>query len=77
MKLEIVWHPAALNQFFALGWHAAESVDAAVIRLAATGRGDVEWVAPYYRLRVGVYRVRFTVDRDACVLTVISLYGAG
>ncbi len=76
MKLQIIWHPAALNQFYQLGWHAAESVDAAMIRLAEAGRGDVEWVAPYYRLRVGVHRVRFTVDRDAGTMNVLILYRA-
>jgi len=76
MKLRVVWHPAALNQFYELGWHTAESVDAAVIRVADTGRGDVEWVPPYHRLRVGVYRVRFTVDREAGTMNVLFLYRA-
>ena len=47
-----------------------------MIRLAETGRGDVEWVAPWYRLRVGVYRVRFTVDREARTINVLFLYRA-
>ncbi len=59
MRFEVLWHPAAERQLKALGWHPSESVDAAVIRFAETQRGDVEHVPPYYRLRVGMYRVRF------------------
>jgi hypothetical protein len=53
-----------------------ESVDAAVIRVADSGRGDVERVAPWYRLRVGVHCVRFTVDREAGTMNVLFLYRA-
>lgn len=52
-------------------------VDRAVIRFAEAGEGDVEKVPPYYRLRVGVYRVRFTVDLEAGTMNVLFLYRAG
>ena len=76
MSYRILWHPAAEHQLMELGWHSAENVDAAVIRFAETGRGDVEWVPPYYRLRVGVCRVRFTIDRGAQVMNVLFVYRA-
>ena len=74
MRFEIVWHPAAERQLKELGWHPAESVDAAVIRFAETQRGDVEWVPPYYRLRVGHYRVRFTIDSATSTMNVLYVY---
>lgn len=52
----------------------SESVDAAVIRFAETQRGDVEHVPPYYRLRVGVYRVRFTIDPETRTMNVLLVY---
>jgi mRNA-degrading endonuclease RelE of RelBE toxin-antitoxin system len=63
-----------VHQLENLGWHPAESVDAAVIRFAETQRGDVERVPPYYRLRVGVYRVRFTIDHETRTMNVLSVY---
>jgi hypothetical protein len=52
------WHPAAEEQLKHIGWHPAERVDAAVIRFAETGRGDIERIdRDHYRLRVGAYRV--------------------
>jgi mRNA-degrading endonuclease RelE of RelBE toxin-antitoxin system len=74
MRFEIVWHPLAEHQLKNLGWHPAESVDAAVIRFAETQRGDVERVPPYYRLRVGVYRVRFTIEHEARTMNVLLVY---
>lgn len=74
MSFRIVWHPGAERQLAALGWHPSESVDAAVIRFALTGRGDVEWIAPYFRLGVGVYRVRFTIDRETRTMNVLLVY---
>jgi mRNA-degrading endonuclease RelE of RelBE toxin-antitoxin system len=74
MKFEPSWHPAAEHQLMELGWHPSESVDAAVIRFAETGQGDVERVPPYYRLRVGVYRVRFTIDREVRTMNVLYVY---
>jgi mRNA-degrading endonuclease RelE of RelBE toxin-antitoxin system len=76
MRFEIVWHPAAERQLKEQGWHPSESIDAAVLRFAETQRGDVEWVPPYYRLRVGVYRVRFTVDATARTMNVLLVYRA-
>ena len=82
MSLRTRWHPAAEEQLKHIGWHPAESVDAAVIRFATTGRGDVERTGPgEYRLRVGVYRVWFMVERASdpqmseSVMHVLGVYG--
>ncbi|HSN97025.1 MAG TPA: hypothetical protein VLS89_01970 [Candidatus Nanopelagicales bacterium] len=45
-----------------------------MIRFAETQRGDVEWVSPYYRLRVGHYRVRFTIDAPTRTMNVLYVY---
>jgi mRNA-degrading endonuclease RelE of RelBE toxin-antitoxin system len=74
MRFEIIWHPVAERQLKDLGWHPSESVDAAVIRFAETQRGDVELVPPYYRLRVGMYRVRFTLDHETRTMNVLLVY---
>jgi len=76
MSLRTRWHPAAEEQLKHIGWHPAESVDAAVIRFARTGRGDLERLnRDHYRLRVGLYRVWFMVDRAEAVLYVLGVYG--
>ena len=76
MRFKILWHPAAEYQLKELGWHPSENVDAAVLRFADTQRGDVEWVPPYYRLRVGRYRVRFTIDVATRTINVLFVYRA-
>jgi hypothetical protein len=54
----------------------AELVATAVHRFAETGRGDVERIiGDHYRLRVGPYEVRFTVDREAEVMEILAVYG--
>ncbi len=77
MSLRPCWYPGAEEQLKHIGWHPAESVDAAVIRFARTGRGDIERlnVPDHYRLRVGVYRVWFRVDRAEGVMHVLGVYG--
>lgn len=49
-------------------------VDRAVIMLAETGQGKLEWVAPRYRLAVGSYDVSIALDRKARKLTVLNIY---
>lgn len=74
MRLRIAWNYPALVTLYDLPLHSAMLVDRAVLRFAETGEGDVERIPPYYRLRVGVYRVRFTVDREAGTMNVLFLY---
>jgi hypothetical protein len=78
MSLRICWQLAAERHLKDIGWHPAESVDAAVIRYAATGRGDIERLnANHYRLRVGVYRVWLRIDDQpvGAVMHVLGVYG--
>jgi len=74
MRLRIAWNYPALITLYDLHMHSAMLVDRAVIRFAETGEGDVERMPPGYRLRVGVYRVRFVVDREAGTMNVLFLY---
>jgi mRNA-degrading endonuclease RelE of RelBE toxin-antitoxin system len=76
MRLRIAWSYPALITLYDLPMHSAMLVDRAVIRFAETGEGDVERIPPYYRLRVGMYRVRFTVDLEAGTMNVLFLYRA-
>lgn len=74
MRLRIAWNFPALVTLYDLPLHSAMLVDRAVIRFAETGEGYVERIPPYYRLRIGAYRVRFTVDREADTMNVLFLY---
>lgn len=73
-KLSIEWSPAALVTFYRLPLQVATAIDRAVIQLAETGRGRIEWVAPYYRLYVGSFDLPLVLDREARKLTVLNIY---
>jgi hypothetical protein len=74
MSFELVWTYPALVAFYDLPMHSAMMIDRALIRFAETGQGDLEWVAPYHRLRVGTYRARLAIDRAARTITVLYIY---
>lgn len=74
MSFQIAWDPAALFVFYRLPLHSATLVDRAVIRLAQTGDGQLEWVAPYHRLRAGLYDAVLTIDLDARQITVLRIH---
>jgi hypothetical protein len=57
--------------------HPAMIIDRALIRFAVMGQGDIEWVAPYHRLRAGAYRARLAIDRGARTITVLYIYRVG
>ena len=69
--LRDLWHSLALDEVNSLADATAACVRYAVERLATTGRGDVEWVAPYFRLHVGRFRVCFSVDPAARGLDIL------
>jgi hypothetical protein len=79
MSLPQRWSEAAKSHLKDIGWHAAEVVDAAVTRFAATGRGDVERFGQSGRLllHVGPYRVwlRLGVEGEETVLQVSAVFG--
>ncbi len=75
MILRARWDLAAERHLKDIGWHPAEFVDAAVIRFATTGRGDIERKGTEYRLRVGPYRVWFMIDHTEGVMHVLGVYG--
>jgi hypothetical protein len=51
-------------------------LDRAVLRFAERGEGEVEWVAPFHRLRAGVHDVSLVIDAAQCSVTVIRFYRA-
>jgi len=76
MSFSVAWAPAALSTFYRLPIHSATVIDRAVIHFAGTGLGEIQWVAPYHRLRAGVDDVALSIDREARQITVLYLHRA-
>lgn len=76
MSFEIIWGHAALATFYALHPNVATVVDRAVIRFAATGEGELEWVPPYHRLRAGAHELALVIDPTAETIAVLRIYRA-
>ena len=72
----IVWDWPALATFHKLPLHTATMIDHAIIRLVESGEGQIEWVAPHHRLRVGFYEVALAIDSEQGVVTVLRIYRA-
>jgi len=74
----ICWSEPALRTLQQVHWRDATRVDAAVQRFADTGEGKVIRLrdddAVTFRLRVGRFKVRITLDRIDGILTVWSVY---
>jgi mRNA interferase RelE/StbE len=68
----IIFTAAASKHHDALPAQARAEVDIALDGYATDGRGDVKRLqgSPYYRLRVGRYRVVFDEDRT----TILAIY---
>lgn len=81
MSLEIQWAASALREAGRLDPPVKLRVVEALERYATSGYGDVVRLQgvepPQHRLRVGEWRVRFTVDRKARVLYVLSVQPRG
>jgi len=60
----LVWDWPALATFYKLPLHTATMIDHAVIRLAESGEGQIEWVAPHHQLRIGFYEVALAIDSE-------------
>ncbi len=78
MRWRICWSIPAERMLRQIPWRDGARVDAAIMRFAETGEGDVLRLrtddAVTLRLRVAPYGVRFTLDRFEGVLTVWSIY---
>lgn len=77
MSLDIAWSYPALHDLRSIHWLHAADVDAAVMRFAETGQGNIERVPdrPLQRiLRVGRYRVLMQADFRAHTLFVVRIY---
>lgn len=72
--LRIQWKPRAAKDLERLPPPDQRRVINAVERYSRTKEGDVQRLTgvrpPEYRLRVGAYRVRFTLDRSQRLMTI-------
>ena len=76
MPLSIVYRPRTRRDLRRLDRPIRECIIAAIERFATDGSGDVLPLTgrpDTYRLRVGDWRVLFTVDYDAGVMTVLRI----
>ena len=81
MSLRVVWRSPALRELRRLDPPDQRRVIDAVERFAQNGEGDVRRLVgispPQHRLRLGGWRVRFTVDHEAHVLEVLHVLPRG
>jgi mRNA interferase RelE/StbE len=81
VSLEIRWTANAEREASRLDPPVSRRIVAALERYAATGHGDTVRLTDVeptqYRLRVGEWRVRFTVDREARALYILSVQPRG
>lgn len=81
MDLAIVLSRRARRELNRLAPEVARRVVQAVERLAQTGQGDMTRLTDVkraeYRLRIGDWRVRYTLDPAAGVLTVLRILPRG
>ena len=73
MTFRILWNWPALVSFYNLHPHTAMIVDRAVIRFAEHGEGHLRWVAPYHRLRAGLYDAVLALDIEARTVTLYQM----
>lgn len=77
MNLSISWARSAVKDALRLDAATRTRVRAGLQRFAQTGHGDVKRLQATrieeYRLRVADWRVRFTVDWESRVLTVLRV----
>lgn len=77
MSLGVLWQTRAEKDLGRLDHAVQRRVIAAVASFADSERGDIVQVRgvhpPEYRLRVGDWRVRFRVDREAATLRVLRV----
>jgi len=76
MKYEVRWTPQSMRDMKRLDPSVARRILDGVRRLANEQYGDVRKLAGYddeYRLRIGDWRVRFTVDTQAKTLIVLRV----
>lgn len=77
MSLEVRWRPRARRDLKRLDPSVQRRVVDAVEHFAQTGEGDVKRLTnvspPEHRLRVGGWRVRFTLDLEAQALYVVRV----
>lgn len=80
MSLNVEWTPAAERDLRRLERSTRERIRRAMARFANTAQGDVTRLQGYereWRLRVGSWRVRFTLTSDDQTLIVLRVLPRG
>ncbi|MYB77757.1 MAG: type II toxin-antitoxin system RelE/ParE family toxin [Chloroflexi bacterium] len=80
MNWRIVWSERARRDLRKLDASVSQRVVRALEELAGTGLGDVKRLRGYddqWRLRVGRWRVRFTIDPVSATLLIIRVLPRG
>jgi len=80
MNRQVVWTDHAMADIRRLDQRVAQRVFAAMDRFATTGHGDVKRLkgnTDEWRLRVGDWRVRFTVESVTGDVTVLHVLPRG
>ena len=76
MRWEISWRHGAAAKLRHIPWREAARVDAAVLRFAASGEGDLEWVngsRATYRLLVPRYAILIELRAEEHTIDVWSV----
>jgi len=75
VSLRVIWDAGAQAALLTRKqWRTAAEIDAAVIRLAETGEGDLVAVGPLHHLRVAGHVVELRLDREGGRLLVLDVY---
>lgn len=78
MTWSLAWHEVAVRDLRAMHWRAAAAIDAAVMRFAATGRGEVARLSPTdprrLRLRASGVEALLFADLDERRLHVVRVF---
>lgn len=80
MTFRVEWTRRALKDMRRLDKPTASRIIASVETFAETGRGDVKRLtnaSGQYRLRVGDWRVRFRIDTEIRILSVLRVLPRG
>ncbi len=74
MRVTVLWDPAALFTFNRLPRFVAERVDRTLIAFVERGEGELEWVAPYHRLRAGKHDLVLVIDAPTLSIAVLHIF---
>lgn len=81
MSFRVVWRSPALRELRRLDPPDQRRIIAAIERFSQTGEGDVQRLTgispPQHRLRIGPWRFRFALNREAQALEILHVLPCG